>query len=374
MSQLASECSDSQTAFFRLSSRTACLVFCCWLLPVTLAHGWQTELAEAEYAQQQGRSYAALDILESLVAEYPEVGRIHLELAVVYLSIDDFSAALASVDQVLVQPDLPEPVAVNARLLRLSIQRQQRRTERPVDTLSLTAYSGVEPGQIFQLGTQALLSRRQYQGQFRWLDRPLRQYWHLSLDADQSWQPRMNTVRYRVQPMFSLMHRWAAFDTRLGAGADFTDQDSAPILSTQIGWRPLPEFRLYLDQRWRRGSRWLSRTTRAGVHWGFLGNWSVLGDWQHQQWSPLSEDDGLEVQTRSTLGVGVSYQAHWQTEASLRAPVAELQAVTLSHRLSLPLSPQRWFLDNRVELPVSSVGSGVVADEVRWRTGVRWQL
>lgn len=360
----------------RLRLPALCLVLCCIMLPSGQALGWESELAAAEQARQQGRYFAAQDILESLADSYPDSGRIQLELAVLYLELLDFSSARAAVDQVLAQPDLPEAVAVNARLLRMAIERQQARTAAPEDSLVLSVHGGQEAGQIWQLDTRALISRRQYHGQQRLLDRPLRQFWQIALSADQYWQPVLDSNQFRVHPSVSLLHYWADLDSRVGLGLELTDQQSATVMEAQLGWTPLSSFRVYLEHRWRTSSDWQTQTTRIGTGWRFTDNWALRGDWEHQYWIP--QDVGAEGTAsglhRTRLGLELNYQATWQAAAGLRAPTDALESAELTATLSVPLLAQRWLLDNRVDLPVSSVGSGQWVDALRWRTGVRWQL
>lgn len=343
-----------------------------WLLPWLNAQAWQAELADAVEARDQGRHYAAVQQLETLRDAHPEVGRIRLELAVVYLALDRFDEATAAVDSVLAEVDLPEAVRVNAMLLQRSIERQQARLEQPEIRLTLGADAGVDPSLMAVVGSRATLYRRQYLGQVNVADRPLRQFWQAGLSARQSWYPEPDFSTYQVHPEAGLINQTSRLEFMVLGGYRFTEQDSGPSLRARLAFS--------LNDALSGHSEWFSvwddaaaeRSLRLGTRWRWTDRWSLNTDWRYRRWQRVSDETAAT--SYQDISVAVTYTRGYEVTTGVRMPIGAADDTELIMTLNVPLTTNRWSLDNRLVLPVSSVQDSAVLDSLSWRTGVTWDL
>lgn len=343
-----------------------------WLAPWVSALAWQAELADAEAAKDQGRYYAAVEQLESLRDTHPEIGRIRLELAVVYLALDRFDQAIDAVDSVLAEPDLPEAVRVNAQLLRHSIERQRTRLQQPQIRLTLGVDAGIEPSRRAVIGSRATLHRRQYLRQVNVVDRPLRQFWQAGLSAQQIWYPESDVSTYRVHPETGLVNQISALELLVLGGYRYTNTDDGPSLRARVA--------VTLGDSLIGRAEWFSvwddaaveRSWRLGARWQWTDQWSLNSDYRHSRWQPTADDSSPTSYQDITLAL--AYSRGYEITSGVRVPLDATDDTDLMMTLSVPLTANRWSLDNRLVLPVSSMSEDAVLDALSWRTGVTWNL
>lgn len=116
----------STRPFLRLPS-CALALFLLFGFPVGVAAEGSVGLEAALQARDQGRSLAALAILEQLRQASPESARLALESAVVHIQLRQYDSAERLLENVLANPDLPSKVRVNTQLLLLKTRRLKQR-------------------------------------------------------------------------------------------------------------------------------------------------------------------------------------------------------------------------------------------------------
>lgn len=103
------------------------------------AHGndWMEDLQHALALDERGYTFLAINHLETLEHEHTEALRLKLELAELYLKVDQPDIAARYVDDVLSDPSLPVKVRINVQMLQLKIQAAQAAPKRQLRMTSV---------------------------------------------------------------------------------------------------------------------------------------------------------------------------------------------------------------------------------------------
>lgn len=120
------------------------------LLPVTVIAetDWSEELNAIQQLQADGNVVQAVINLEALHSQNPTASRLKLELAVLYLQLNQPDIAEQYLSEVLADPDLPVRVRINTQVLLIQAQEA-----RAVSDYQVSSYLEFSAGQTDQSGS-----------------------------------------------------------------------------------------------------------------------------------------------------------------------------------------------------------------------------
>ena len=310
---------------------------------------WQERLETVRTLAEQGRYFSARDHLQPLQADYPQLGVLDLEAAVIAMALDDYHSAQQSINRVLNRDDLPEAVRINALLLAETIEQRTANHETP----QWRAEGGVQTGREAWTG-------QPWAGSSLWLQREqalatldlagyptrLRSRFALSLEARRYFQVgepdyRPEPLSYRLEGRGGLTARWRAWtlETALGYRTrEFTHGalfNSGAILALtdrlDLFTQHQSHYRSELtsvDHLWRLGAR-LRPVPRWQIEaeylrgyganygepyqaWRTRMSWSLPGE---PAWQPQSLSFGATLPLADPVASGRGdFQARWAAE------------------------------------------------------------
>ncbi|WP_127555755.1 tetratricopeptide repeat protein [Saccharospirillum alexandrii] len=306
---------------------------------------WSEELTAIQQLQADGNVVQAVIDLEALHSQNPTAARLKLELAVLYLQLNQPDTAERYLADVLADPDLPVRVRINTQVLLIQAQEAQT-----VSDYQFSSYLELSAGQTEQANSgyaqvggqgQLLLPKTVfYSTRQSYTVRPLIQMTALSRHypgrTDSPWLGRL-------EGGFSVRNPNAIVQLTLGLQHD----------DTLDGWlgrvafaQSMGAFRVRLahDQFWH--DQGLESDSRAALSAavGTRSRASLFWESEHRRL-----DANATTTTDHDLGVGISSDfAAWETEFNLVQSLTRDQ-LGLENRVIWQLAPD-WRLRLRVDL------------------------
>lgn len=290
------------------------------LLLALPALGWQQELQAVRELSDRGQYVTARQQLQTLREEYPDVGVLQLELAVVHQALSEFAPASAAVEAVLDRADLPAAVRVNAQMLALSIERQARRFHTPQRRFRADFLVGAEAGlDWYWTGLNVDASQRRQHHPAGLLGYPVRLISQFSLDVgSRAYVDDFSTPFHYLEGRFGGWASWRALSLGPAVGWRLTTDSHGPVLVLDSELALTERLALSADSRWVgwQDDGGASARAAAGVLWrpdpawesSLQRGWAVPGyeldtraDWRlTASWQPDPRPLGIEQ-----LGAGI---------------------------------------------------------------------
>lgn len=357
-------CTDRPRAFWVRSTRCFVLMIFLCLAP-SGAFSWSDGLQAALAEQSAGRTFAALEQVQALIREHPNVGRLRMEAATLHLALNQFAQAEQEIRRVLADPDLPEGVRINAQMFLLTVQRSARQYS-DVDTdWAVTAEAGYLPAVDSHWAGLRGLARYESGSRepMNWLGRPLWLSWQARLVGYQRYYEALD------DPLFQQVEMSAGPVLRLRASRL---EWSVGYLLRGTGDGPLT--RVYgetsLTDRWTvyGGARSVWLDTRPTISGATGVAWQVLSPMQVS--AELAASGGGETSDTRTARVNAEFrQGRLQVDTGLTIPLNDDQASTdWRHGLSWRLDRQ-WQVRGSTTVPVDDL----TWNQTAWQMGLEWQ-
>ncbi|MCH8552099.1 MAG: hypothetical protein LAT62_09195 [Natronospirillum sp.] len=263
------------------------------------AQGWQQGLQEVRRLADEGRYHTALSEIQRLQADYPNVGALQLEAALIHLAVDDFTAARDNLARVLDRDDLPEAVRINALLLGNTIDQRAETHSRPRWQAEVSANSGLTArDQQSWVGAEVWLQREQALANLNAGGFPARLRTRLSLDAGfRHYGEGLRPARtYSVRGLGGLVTRWRAWSIDASLGGYHNERTRGPMIDggTRLA---LSESMTVFGRHTRffrsddSGGTATDHLVRAGVNISPHSDWQLDGEWR--RWSGTDFDAGV---------------------------------------------------------------------------------
>lgn len=307
---------------------------------------WQDRLETVRNLADQGRYFHARAELQALQTDYPQLGVLDLDAAVIELALGEYTAARASIDRVLEREDLPEAVRINALLLAETIDQREASRGSP----QWRAEGGVQGGLTMQ-------AQQPWVGASLWVQRdaplqtldlagyptPIRARGSLNLNwrhyfdvdaADEVYDP----TSYRLEGRGGLVGRWRPWTLETAAGYRLRHSGHGPLISGGVILALADSLDLF---------------TQHETHW---------------------RTDAGSADQLWRLGVRLLPSTHWQAEAAyLRSHPSHLDSpwqvvrARVQHALSTPQRGLPESLAVGVTVPVTdALASGTADAHLRW--------
>ncbi len=315
------------------------------LLPVSAIAetDWSEELTAIQQRQAEGNVVQAVIDLEALHNQNPTASRLKLELAVLYLQLNQPDIAEQYLNEVLADPDLPVRVRINTQVLLLQAQEAQAVSDYQFSSyLELSAGQSEQTGSRYgQLGGQAQLRLPKtvfYSAQQSYTLRPLIQLTALSRHYPQrSDSPWLG----RLEGGLSVRNPNAILQLTLGLQHD----------DTLDGWlgratyaQSLGDFRVRLahDQFWHGKGLNSDSLVAVSTAMGTRSRASIFWEGEHRRLDAGNTTD-------HDLGFGLNSDfTTWETEFNLVQSLTR-DRIGLENRIIWQVAPE-WRLRLRFDL------------------------
>lgn len=347
----------------------------CFVLTILLclapsgAFSWSDDLQAALAEQSAGRTFAALEQVQALIRDNPDVGRLRMEAATLHLSLNQFSDAEREIRRVLDDPALPEGVRVNAQMLLLTVQRSARQYSEVDTEWALTAEAGYLPESSdtnwsgsHWLGMRGLA---RYESRSRepmnWHGRPLWLSWQAQLVGYQRYYEALDDPLYQVDMSAGPVLRLRASRLEWSVGYLYRGAGDGPFTRVFGETALSDQWSVYGQAR----SVWLDTPPNlsgsAGLAWQVLTPLEVSAE--------LTGSGGGTSATRSArLNVDYTW-GRLRADSGLTVPLNDSQAsADWHHGLIWRLGPQ-WRLRGATTVPVDEL----TWNQTAWQMGLEWQ-
>lgn len=209
--------------------------------------------------RDRGRSFYALDLLNSLSLESPDSSRLKVETAVLHIQLKDYATADKLLTEVLSGTDLPAPVRVNVQLLQLKTRRlldQQQSNAFSLQMEGGAAYSSGPNQSQWLFDSQMSAQHRRALPTLNVHGYPVFNHWinqaEVLLKSPDHSSTEHNSTEISAQLSTGL--ELQLLSHRLTASIDTGLTEHGPEQGWSLGaqWQPEPVFRLtgYLAQSW----------------------------------------------------------------------------------------------------------------------------
>ena len=327
----------------------------------SMADDWDMAMQQALRLDANGYTFLAIQQLEALSESYPDILRLKLELAALYLKVDQPDTAERYITEVLEDPNLPVKVRINAQMLQLNIQTAQTESHRQaLTTLALTGgYEADRADSFVQLSAAARLTQAMSTLDFGGRPVPTQAIFNVAGLVKQEFDPEDRPG------LINLEAGLAAGGDRMrlsgGMGYQVSTDVDGPLLFLDNRWRAR-------DWTWTLGNHWLyhgdgwNQSHRLSVQKNVSQRWRIQGFGRYR-WLT---DNGRDRDQRE-LGLGqtlVWQKWRWQTDIDYDLD-GEIWAVEtgLDFRLN-----ERW----RLGTAIGTEDLGNTADNWYSEVSVRW--
>lgn len=322
---------------------------------------WELAMQQALQLDGYGYTFLAISQLEDLSESYPEILRLKLELAALYLKVDQPEQADECITEVLADPDLPVKVRINAQMLQLNIQTAKDADQRQfLTTVALTGgYEADRADQYVQLS--AALRATQALSTLDWGGRPIPTQAFISLAGlvKQEFEPEDRPGLINIETGLIA----GGDKMRLSGGIGYqasTDVDG-PLLFLDNRWRT-DNWTLTLSDHWLYHGEGWNQSHRLGLSKDLSSRWRVQG-WGRYRW--LTDDDRDRDEREVGVGQTLLWQKwRWQTDLDYDLDVENWAIET---GLDFRLTPN-W----RLGSAVGSEDLGNTEDNWYSEVSVRW--
>ncbi len=278
--------------------------------PTLFAADWDMALEQALSLDENGYTFLAITQLEALEEAYPEVLRLKLELASLYLKVDRPDLANQYISEVLADPDLPVKVRINAQMLQLDIQTHQTAKQPQwLYTMALTGgYEADQDSAYAQLSGAARLTRAMTTLDIGGRPLPTQGFFNAAgifkKEFDSDDEPWLANLEMGL----------AAGTDRLrlsgGTGIQLSDEVNGPTLFLDNRWRPntwtisLSDHWMYHDEGW-------NQNHRLGIQRDLTARWRLQGWGQLRRETNDDSDNEYRLGLRQTL---LWQEWRWQSD------------------------------------------------------------
>lgn len=280
--------------------------------PVTaLADDWDMAMQQALRLDENGYTFLAIQQLEALTETYPDVLRLKLELAALYLKVDQPRTAERYITEVLEDPNLPVKVRINAQMLQLNIQTAKNASHRQLlTTVALTGgYEAERTDAFAQLSGAARLTQALTTLDLGGRPVPTQGFVNLAGLVKQEFDPEDRPGLVNLEVGLAAGGDRMRLSGGLGYQAS-TDVDG-PLIFLDNRWRS-DHWTLTLSDHWLyHGDGW-NQSHRLGLQKDVTPRWRLQG-WGRYRW--LTDDDRERDEWELGLGQTLAWQRwRWQTD------------------------------------------------------------